>query len=220
MLSLRTTNGKPSALDNKSAGILGPAAQATIGGIAGTVIHRSIAALSLSMTALIVAGYHFRLPREVGIPSAIRPSPIARQVNPLVRSRIMRRVISSGRRGTARSRSPRARLAAKASRARWLIRRRSYWEPEMMMLAAISPAGVLVSISRSAKCSAQHSRPAPPPPVRFDRSIVVVYQPSAASCEGRAARLDPADTPNPMFSHIHVINDIEMTPLMRKRHGI
>jgi hypothetical protein len=54
----------------------------------------------------------------------------------------------------APSRSPRARLAGRAFRVRWLIRRRSYGEPEMMILAAISPAGVLVSMARSAKCSA------------------------------------------------------------------
>jgi hypothetical protein len=69
---------------------------------------------------------------------------------------MMRRVTSTGSAGAAPNRSPRARLAAKASRV--LISRRSYCEPEMMMLAAISPAGVLVSRSRSAKCSAQPSR--------------------------------------------------------------
>ncbi len=73
---------------------------------------------------------------------------------------MIRRVTSIGRAGAAPSRSPRARLAAKASRVRWLISRRSYCEPEMMMFAAISPAGVLVSMSRSAKCSAQPSRAA------------------------------------------------------------
>jgi hypothetical protein len=48
----------------------------------------------------------------------------------------------TGRAGTAPSRSPRARLAARASLVRWLISRRSYCEAEMMMLAAIAPAGV------------------------------------------------------------------------------
>ena len=50
---------------------------------------------------------------------------------------------------------------------RWLISRRSYSEPEMIMLAANPPAGVLVSRSRSAKWSApafasgRSTRPAP-----------------------------------------------------------
>ena len=68
---------------------------------------------------------------------------------------------------------------------RWLISRRSYCEPEMMMLAAISPAGVLVSMSRSAKCSAQPSRaarsikPAPSTTERLNLSILATSRPLA-----------------------------------------
>ena len=91
--------------------------------------------------------------------------------------------------------SPLARLAAKASRVRWLISRRSYCEPEMMILAAISPAGVLVSRSRSAKWSAQPSRaarsirPAPSTTERLNLSILATSNPAAlpASTASRAA---------------------------------
>lgn len=47
---------------------------------------------------------------------------------------------------------------ARASRVRCEIRRRSYWEAQTMALADISPAGVEVSRSKLAKCSAHPSR--------------------------------------------------------------
>jgi hypothetical protein len=55
----------------------------------------SAAALSLVNTALIVAGYQQLLPRTVGTLSAIRPSAIAWNVDPLARSAMIRRVISA-----------------------------------------------------------------------------------------------------------------------------
>ena len=153
--------------------------------LAAHLTQPSRAALSLSRIALTVAGYQRVLPRAVGTPSRIRPSAIAWYVRPLRLSLIIRRVNSIGSAGEAPRRSPRARLAANASRVRWLINRRSYCEPEMMMFAAISPAGELVSISRSAKCNAQPSRraasmrPAPSTTDLLSRSIFATSSPAA-----------------------------------------
>lgn len=87
----------------------------------------------------------------------MRPVAILRRLTPAAASVITRRNTESDTFIGCPSCIPAALRVARASRVRWLIRRRSNWENTIIMPAAASPAGVLVSAARSQVTSCQPS---------------------------------------------------------------